>query len=423
MVANLARGLLRTRRRAAWWSDRVTGGPQARTAAELGDGRLLGAVADHALSRVLALGTDPGGGFVEDADWKWRPTRGTTRLLEFQARQVRTLVLGCRLHPDDTALRAACERGFRHLADVMWDPVHGGFYFSTTVEGAAADDGAKHTHGAAYALQACAEVGLILGLDEARRLADEAFAWLDRHAWDHVHGGYWGPMTRAGSPWALTGSTRPADHIGTPIGTKDLNVNGDMLEALVAFAASGGALADRASGRIAQLVDRFVALYATHGALPTFLDARLDAVTDTVNAGYQFQGVHRLVEARRLLGPIGTDEAMLAGMYAAGRSALGRYGGITDPAGDEPWWIQLERLRAAAALAADVGATVHVAETVAAWNHLCRRHLDRHAGGFTALPAPVGLCTAKSNRWKDCSHETAALIATHRCITGGSWPA
>lgn len=409
-------------RTAGWTTDRHRRRLEARTAGELGDGRLLHVIADHAIARVLALGSDATGGFVEDADWRWSPVRGSTRLLEFQARQVRTLALACRLRPTDEALRTACERGFRHLADVMWDEVHGGFYLSTAVEGAATDDGAKHTHGTAYALQACTEVGDILGLEDARRLADETFQWLDRHAWDHANGGYWGPMRRDGSPTALAGSTRPVDHIGTPIGAKDLNVNGDMIEALTAYATSGAPSAGTATERIAQLVARFFGLYSTHGALPTVLDARFDALADTINAGYQFQNVHRLVATRSLLGRSSTNDAVLTGIYDVGQSARGRFGGVADPAGDEQWWIQLERMRAAATLAADLGSADHVAETIAAWNQLCRRHLDRRAGGFTALPAPAGLCLAKSTRWKDCSHETAALLATHRCATGGAWP-
>src|SRR5207248_9485978 len=66
-------------------------------------------------------------------------------------------------------------------------------------------------------------------------LAKQAFAWLDNVAHDPEHGGYFGLCQRDGKP-ILSADQNPGeglkDYMNVPLGFKDANTNGDMLQAI-----------------------------------------------------------------------------------------------------------------------------------------------------------------------------------------------
>jgi mannobiose 2-epimerase len=104
----------------------------------------------------------------------------------------------------DTAFLARARHGARFLRDAMWDREHGGFFWLVTRDGTpkAEPEGriVKQAYGTAFAIYALAAHHDVTRDPEALRLAREAFRWLDRHAHDPVHGGYFNYMERDGTP-------------------------------------------------------------------------------------------------------------------------------------------------------------------------------------------------------------------------------
>jgi mannobiose 2-epimerase len=139
------------------------------------------------------------GGFLCDFDRRWQPSGPHDKFLEFQARQTWLAALLARQYPKDDGLREATRHGLRCLRETMWDPAYGGWFHRADRAGAARNEGRKHAHGTAYAIAACAEASATLGDRSALELAWAGFDWLDTHARDREHGGYFGFLARDGS--------------------------------------------------------------------------------------------------------------------------------------------------------------------------------------------------------------------------------
>jgi mannobiose 2-epimerase len=351
------------------------------------------------------------GGYLCDFDRAWCESGRHEKLLEFQARQTRVAALACRRRPGDSAAAAWCRHGFAALTGPQVDREHGGLYALCARDGTQLANGDKHGHGIAYAIHALIDVAAALDEPRALEAARELFDWYDAHAWDREHGGYWGWMRADGVPYARLPAQAPGavDQVGTPVGAKDTNVNGDSLEALAALAAATGE--PRAQQRVAFLVDLFERLTRRHGRLPARLDRTLDAIGDEANAGNALQASWRLPAARALLGIEPSYGAIERTLRAAAERERGPSGGLRVPAGEEQWWVQFERLRAAA-VAADLD-TAHrddAAETLRrSWRQVRREHFDERHGGVAKLPASSSPARIKGSRWKDGSHEAFAF--------------
>jgi len=353
------------------------------------------------------------GGFLCDFDTRWRPGGEQVKLLEFQARQTRVAALGCRLHGGGGEWFEATRHGLAVLRDVMWDRERGGFFALCRRDGEPLDGGDKHGHGTAYAIQALVEVAHALDDVAALELARQAFEWFDVSAWDEGHGGYWGWLRADGRPYALTPDSAPrvVDHVGTPLGCKDTNVNGDALEALTAMSKHFDV--PRARRRVEQLHGLFDRLIADCGCLPEKLDRRFARVGDAANAGNALQASYRLPLARRLLGEPLRCEATEQTLRDFADGERGATGGIRSPLGDEQWWTQFELLRSAAFTArhggeSSIGATRQLA---AGWSYLQREFLDDERGGCFFHPRSSAAYLVKGDRWKDGSHDAFALAS------------
>jgi len=351
------------------------------------------------------------GGFLCDFDQRWNESGDHDKLLEFQARQTRVAALGCRLRPRDPAWAAATRHGVAVLRDVMWDRERGGFFALCRRDGRPLDGGDKHGHGTAYAIHALVDAARTLGDEETASFARRAFEWFDAAAWDAEHGGYWGWLRADGRPYASVPASAPrqVDHLGTPLGAKDTNVNGDALEALTELARWFDV--PLARERVERLAGLFERLVAKTGCLPERLDRSWARLSDSSNAGNALQASYRLPLARELLGEprlVGPTERALRRFAVSQR---GPTGGIRSPLGDEQWWTQFELLRSAAFVAGHPGEDQEAArgELLSTWSYLERCFRDAAFGGFFFHPRKEGVAGVKGDRWKDGSHDGFAL--------------
>lgn len=392
------------------------------------------------------------GGFLCDFDRAWKPRGRQHKLLEFQARQTWIAAELARRFPRDSRLSDAAVHGFRYLRDAMWDREFGGWYHRLNRDGEPIESQTKHVHGIAYAISACSAVHSA-GLDPgALDLARRGFEWLEEHAFDREHGGYFGFLTRDGQiirDAADSPMGRLTDTISTTVGLKDANVHADLVEAFTFLHA--GSPDDHVANRLRELVDVFsVRMLHESGALWYYWRPDWRPVPHVSHYGYSFHATNRLLSASEI---VGDEQRMVAAcrrmVEFSLRMAWDRQNGGFFYAGPstgptsfqrhdlvvraKAWWVQLEALSAFSRLGRLTdGDERYLRYERALWSYM-RRHLidGRHAGfyafGLDGLPrwrravgeslAPRQL-TYKGNAWKDASHEGRALLACLRALGG-----
>jgi mannobiose 2-epimerase len=356
------------------------------------------------------------GGYLCDFDHRWRPRGSQVKMLEFQARQTRVAALGVRRDPSDAAMRAACEQGWAALRDSLWDGEHGGWYACADRAWTPAHGGEKHSHGTAYAILACLDVGRTLDEPEALARAQEGFEWLDAHAWDREHGGYWGWMRRDGRPHATDPDAAPRgrDHLGHGPTAKSVNVAGDMVETLGELQAHRPS--PLAEERLADLVGHFDGWLATTGGLPTTFHGDLSPIDGPPHGGYAVQASWRLPVARAALGESLAVGEVDRGFRDWGTGVRGPRGFVMDGGGREEWWMQYELVRSLL-----LEGAVHPerapscrARAAAGLARIERAFLDTARGGVRQLPRRPFRHTPKGTAWKDGSHEAMAYEMSAR---------
>lgn len=143
------------------------------------------------------------GGFLSRFDYAWRPVGDQQKMIVTQARHVWTTAQAAML-ADDPAYRAMSLHGVAFLRDWMWDAEHGGFYWLVERDGTPVPEAdgrlVKQAYGNAFAIYGLAAAHAATGDPEALALAQRAFRWLDAHAHDAEHGGYFNYLTREGEP-------------------------------------------------------------------------------------------------------------------------------------------------------------------------------------------------------------------------------
>ena len=156
-------------------------------------------------------------------------------MLEYQARMLRLLSRAA-AQPGFGRFREFATHGFHYLRDVMWDREYGGWFRMLDPSGAPLESATKHGHGASYGIDAYVAYHELTSDPEALKLAHEAFQWMEKVGHDPHYGGYFALYqrdgTRINSREQCPIPKLQRDCIGTPLGLKDANTNGDMLETL-----------------------------------------------------------------------------------------------------------------------------------------------------------------------------------------------
>jgi mannobiose 2-epimerase len=384
------------------------------------------------------------GGFLSDFDRAWQPCGPNQKLLEFQARQTWIAAELLRFFPGDTRLHQATIHGFHFLRDVMWDRNAGGWFHRTDRAGKSLESQTKHAHGIAYTIGACAAVQAATGEAGALDLAKEGFEWLDEHAHDDQHGGYFGWLDQDGTPIRQVSDCpyqAASDPLDTPIGFKDINVHSDLLETFTYVYQLSPA--PKMAQRLAELVRLICKKIITpSGALFYLFESDWTPLPQLMRYGQALQTTHRLLAVRDL---VGTEQRLISvarslmdltlryawdnengGVFFAGPGAS-----CTSLEGHDLivrkkfWWVQFEALRALLALSFAVSdGEVYLDYFRRQWCYVQDHIFDVQRGGIH----PAGLenvprwrrqfgrrfapseVTRKAHDWKDGSHEGWALL-------------
>jgi cellobiose epimerase len=376
------------------------------------------------------------GGFLCDFDDRWQSTGPHHKMLEYQARQTLAAARGATRSPQSAVLREAALHGFRYLNDTMWDHREGGWYRMLDRTGSPLESATKHGHGSSYAISACAACYALTGNEECLTLAKAAFAWLEEHAHDGTHGGYFVFYRRDGTPILSSDGLPPgvaADPIGTPIGFKDVNTISDLLKALADLFRvwPDPLLRTRLEEVFCAVRDRLV---VAPGVVHMYAHPNWSPLPDIVRYGHILRVANLLLAGSTAL--TGAVEPTTAGVVKSMADTMLRVawdperGGFHSAGGSfappdiegtkvfvrtKSWWPQAEGLRLLVAMA-----RLHPADPadyrtqfVRLWDYVSKYLIDaRHGGWFQAGidETPEARKLPKAFSWKDCSHETEALL-------------
>jgi mannose/cellobiose epimerase-like protein (N-acyl-D-glucosamine 2-epimerase family) len=211
--------------------------------------QLAGEIEQTLWERILpawyprSLDTEHGGFWEHFAeDWSRRPA--TTKFLVFQARMTWTAAAVAVDYPQRREPYLDYTRhGLQFLRQRMWDAQHGGFVDRTDLQGRPDRQTMpwKQMYSLAFGLYAASASYEATRDPQALQLARDTFDWIEQHAHDPEHGGYFEHLTAEGQPVARDVIDQPPGRGLPVIGMVD-PVHGGCFDTV---AEDGSPLADR----------------------------------------------------------------------------------------------------------------------------------------------------------------------------------
>ncbi|HEX9106507.1 MAG TPA: AGE family epimerase/isomerase, partial [Longimicrobiales bacterium] len=388
--------------------------------------------------------------FLSQFDSAFTPTGDQQKMIVTQSRHVWTNARAAAFFRDSSYLPAA-RWGVAFLRDHMWDRQKGGFYWLVARDGTPVPerDGRliKQAYGEAFGIYALATYYEVTRDTAALRLAQDAFRWLDAHAHDPVHAGYFNYMERDGT--ALRDG-----YAGTP--PKDQNSSIHLLEALTQLY---GVWPDTVvRHRLAEMLHLVrdviredpgtLRLFSTADWTPISYRDSSDAVRqkqhyfDHVSFGHDVETAYLMLEASEALG-LAHDTATLRASkqmvdHALGggwdRLAGGFYDegyylkdrpGLTVTLHTKNWWAQAEGLNTLLMMAQLYPAdSMHYQQKfLRQWNYVNTYLIDHvhggwYEGGLDMEPERRG--GNKGHIWKATYHESRAMMNVIRRLESGT---
>lgn len=315
--------------------------------------------------------------------------------------------------------------GIDFLAGKQWDQKFGGFFWSVDAAGNRTDDrpDEKHTYGISFGIYASASSHRVTGDAASLELAKRAFNWLDGHAHDAQHGGYFEALSRDGTPLpAMDGR----DAIGTPYGEKSMNTHIHLLESLQELYGVWPEPIVRARlEEVFEIVSNKI--YTEPGYLTMYFEPDWKAVPGRDSYGHDVETAYLLVEAAARLGkPDDARTWLIARRLVDHALKFGfdqEHGGFYNegsPAGgqlakEKIWWVQAEGLNALLLMHEQFGGETSVYWQCfqQQWAFISKFQIDHEHGGWyptvNADGTPrIGL--PKSDRWTEGYHQGRALM-------------
>lgn len=175
------------------------------------------------------------GGFAAHFGPAWQPEPSQGKFSVFEGRMTWAAAQVVLREPEKKqAFLPLVSHGVDFLQSVLWDKQDGGFFWGLSDDGSITPQFTSHKHlyGEGFAIYALAAAYQATHDPRALALAQQGFRWIDLHAHDAQHGGYFEWLQRDGTP-VVPRSFIPAqmNDIG-PIGYKSMNTHIHLLEAL-----------------------------------------------------------------------------------------------------------------------------------------------------------------------------------------------
>jgi mannobiose 2-epimerase len=248
------------------------------------------------------------GGFHQSMSRDWSLRRDDSVFLVYQARMTWTAAAFAEhspAHHDEFAKYA--HHGIIFLDEVLRDKEKGGFHWvldrEGKLDGAQGDE--KHVYGTSFVVFAGSKTHQVTGDPLAKKVASDAFDWLESHAHDPANGGYFEAIRRDGSPILAWNQDAPIqkrlDRLGVYYGFKSMNSHIHLLEALTELKKidARDVVRERLSELLQIVRDRIA---VEPGALNLYLTADWRSVPAHDSFGHDVETAFLLVEAAAALG-------------------------------------------------------------------------------------------------------------------------
>lgn len=381
------------------------------------------------------------GGFLSQFDYRFVPSGSQDKMIVTQARHVWTTARAAQFFPADTMYLGASAHGFLFLRDHMWDKDYGGFYWMVTRGGVPMEDApgriVKQAFGESFGIYALAAYYDASHDQRALQLAKDAFHWLDQHAHDPVHGGYFNYMARDGTPKRTGYNSDPP---------KDQNSSIHELEAFTELYRvwPDSLLRARLAEMLALVRDTirtdpgYLQLFFSADWKPlSYRDApdsvrRADHSHDHVSFGHDVETAYLMLEATEALGATNDEkteryakqmldhalrngwDSVVGGFYDEGYY-LKDTPGLTITQYTKNWWAQDEGLNTLLIMADRYPRDPLRYEDhfFQLWSYIDRYLIDHQYGGW--YPAGIDMepnarTAPKGHIWKAAYHDSRALM-------------
>jgi cellobiose epimerase len=380
------------------------------------------------------------GGFHQSMtrDWSLRPDENA--FLVYQARMTWTAAAFAAFsgaHHDEFVGYA--RHGIAFLDDRMRDKEQGGFHWivgaAGTLDPRLGDE--KHVYGTAFVVYAASVVRQVIGDERALKVARDAFDWLEQHAHDPKHGGYFEAIRRDGTPILSWQASAPlsqrTDRLGVYYGFKSMNSHIHLLEALTELAKVDDRpiVHERLRETFLIVRDRIA---VEPGALNLYLTPDWRAIPAHDSFGHDVETAYLLVEAARELklpdDPQTWQVARLLVDHALEWGWDEQYGGFYDKGESfgggafdlkKVWWTQAEGLNTLLLMHRyDKRRTDRYSKAFwKQWAFIEKHMIDPIDGGWYAETTRDGRLIGngdKANQWKANYHTSRALMNVVRTL-------
>jgi mannobiose 2-epimerase len=402
-------------------------------------GALAEKVEKHMRTAVLGMWFPRGvdreqGGFLPDFNADWTPGQPQDKTIVFQSRMT-WVAARVALWRADLAdpYRAYARHGLDFLEKRMWDHEQGGFYWGLDRSGRVVEryGTEKHAYGMAFGIYALAAAYEATHDQRALELAQRAMQWLDRHAHDAAHGGYYEAFARDGTPLLTAeaarraGSKKDRDWIGTAYGYKSMNSHIHLLEAVSElYRVWPDALVRQRLEELLAVVRDKVAVRP--GCLNLYFTPDWRALPDHDSFGHDVETAYLLLEASAALGRPDdgptlsvarslVDHALVWGWDDA-RGGFYDKGAAFAPAWgrEKVWWTQAEGLNALLLMHERFGrqSPRYWEAFLRQWDFIERYQFDRVHGEWYEVVHDDGKPRPgpKGSVWKAAYHNGRALM-------------
>jgi mannobiose 2-epimerase len=384
------------------------------------------------------------GGFHQTfaRDWSLMPDENV--FLVYQARMTWTAAaFALYSRPNHDEFVQYARRGIEFLDRVMRDAEFGGFHWSLDPAGRIdpKQGDEKHAYGIAFVMYAASEVRRVTGDERSLKVARDAFDWLEQHAHDAKHGGYFEAIRRDGTPilsWEQSAPVaRRTDRLGVYYGFKTMNSHIHLLEALAELSrVDQRPIVKQRLGEVLTIVRDRIAVEP--GALNLYVTPDWRAIPAHDSFGHDVETAYLLVEAAATLGtsedPRTWERARLLVDHALEWGWDHEHGGFYDKGESfagaafdrkKVWWTQAEGLNALLLMHRKYGDRTDGYWTafLKQWNFIEKYLIDPVHGGWYAETTREGKLIGdggKANQWKANYHTSRALMNVARMLAEGA---
>ena len=371
------------------------------------------------------------GGFHSNFTRDWKPAPSEGKFSVFQGRMTWVAAQVAMRRPDLREQYLPIARhGLAYLNDVMWDREAGGFYWGLDDAGRVTPrftDG-KHLYGMSFGLYAAAAVYKATRDPKALALAERAFRWMDAHAHDARHGGYFEWLTRDGRVVRGVEGKGRVEAIpvsGFPLGYKSMNTHIHLLES---FTELYGVWKDAGVRRRLEELLTIVRdkVSVEPGAMNLYFTNDWRALPGHDSYGHDVEAAYLMLEASEALGR--ADDAAtvrMAKLLVDHALAYGwdeTFGGFfrEGTAAGEPedtlkeWWVQVEGLNTLLLMHERYGrkTDAYFKAFQRQWEFIRDRQVDKEFRGLYDTVGRDGAPTRtpKARIWKAAYHDGRALL-------------